>query len=286
MIKTTFSKSLLATGLVIGTFALSSSCMQKPELDDNDGAPAAPAAVQESLLSAWDNADANTIKVQEFTFAEKTLKISSLNPRQTLKEGITVSLIENQTDQKLIHLLRQTEEFTDNNQSKLSTSEQILSVKKTSSTDPTSAEVLSSLSTLSPPLQQQTAGTDLGVQVLSGLLSSCIPSPDWDVQCFNLRSDTFMSDPPELVKARPNCDGIPNCKIRIKRVQFDLVLTTTENDGRTKVKQKALYSISFSPDLPYLARMTEWCYQGLGTLQNQKIPVKFCQNVLDFRKGQ
>lgn len=272
--------------LTLTALAINSSCMKKPELDDNDGASASAVDVQRSLLKAWNNADANSIKVQEFAFLEKTLKISSLNPRQTLKEGITVSQIEQTADHNLIHLLRQTEEFADNNESKLSTTEQILSVTRQNSVQPEGFEILQSLEAMSPPLKQASAGTDLGVQVLTGLLSSCISSKDWDVNCYNLRYDEFLSAPPDLVAAKPNCDGIPNCKINMRRVRFDLVLNTVEADGHTKVKQKALYTISFSPDLPYLSKMTEWCYQGLGTLQNQKIPVKFCQNLLDFRRGQ
>jgi hypothetical protein len=43
--------------------------------------------------------------------------------------------------------------------------------------------------------------------------------------------------------------------------------------------------MTISPDVPYLSRLTEFCYQGLVAASNQKVLVKICNRVQNYELG-
>ncbi len=88
--------------------------------------------------------------------------------------------------------------------------------------------------------------------------------------------------PPPLVQQQPNCDGIPECKITVHRVTFDMVFWENGKPDRMH------WELAMSPDAPYLAGMMNKCVTGLAHLaENQgDILVKQCLPVVNFRYGQ
>lgn len=85
--------------------------------------------------------------------------------------------------------------------------------------------------------------------------------------------------PPPLVQNAPNCLGIPNCKITVHRVGFDMVFWHGDKPERIH------WDLVMSPDAPYLAAMMDKCVTGLAQLADNQgdILVKQCQPVVNFR---
>lgn len=95
----------------------------------------------------------------------------------------------------------------------------------------------------------------------------------------NLKTSVKYEKPPALVASQPNCLGIPNCEIKVHRVEFDMVFWEAGQPDRVH------WEMAMSPDAPYLAAILDKCVTGLagiGTGQS-KILVKQCKPVLNFR---
>ncbi|MDX9731132.1 MAG: hypothetical protein RBT63_05120 [Bdellovibrionales bacterium] len=85
--------------------------------------------------------------------------------------------------------------------------------------------------------------------------------------------------PPELVQRQPNCMDIPNCRIEVHHVNFDMVLWRGEKPERIH------WSFALSPDAPFLASTMNKCVTSLASLGGNQgeILVKQCLPVINFR---
>jgi hypothetical protein len=94
-----------------------------------------------------------------------------------------------------------------------------------------------------------------------------------------LKTSMEVTDPPPLVKARPDCGGIAQCKIRNYKVSFSEVYWT---DGKP---DPLIYELSMSPDVPYLSGQMETCQTVLAPIgdSGHKVLLKQCETVKDFR---
>lgn len=103
-----------------------------------------------------------------------------------------------------------------------------------------------------------------------------------DVTFHGLKVSVAKEPPPELVQKQENCGGVPNCKITVHRVSFDMVFW--ENGKPDRVH----WDLVMSPEAPYLAAMLNKCVTGLAQLSGNQgdILVKQCLPVLNFRYGQ
>lgn len=135
----------------------------------------------------------------------------------------------------------------------------------------------------------------LGYEKIVILPQYCASSPDLEKacqeqlgadtcsrSCSNLVSYSEVVDPPALIKAQPDCGGLPNCKMTLKRIKFDSTFTVVKK-GATQT-QKIIYSIAVSPDLPFLARVYEFCQRGLFNYNSSKILLKNCTVLRDYQK--
>ncbi|MNL11293.1 hypothetical protein D3C87_1321240 [compost metagenome] len=135
----------------------------------------------------------------------------------------------------------------------------------------------------------------LGYEKIVALPGYCVSSPELEQacqeqlgadtcsrSCSNLQSYTEVVDPPALIKAQPNCGGLANCKMTLKRIKFDSTFTVVKK-GATQT-QKIIYSIAVSPDLPFLARVYEFCQRGLFNYNSSKILLKNCTVLRDYQK--
>jgi hypothetical protein len=93
-----------------------------------------------------------------------------------------------------------------------------------------------------------------------------------------LRVSNETTSAPALVLARPNCQGIPNCRIRLTHVGYDVVNWTNGVGDRIIVDE------TVSPDVPYLAETMDRCLTVLVPIQNTttKALVVQCTPVEDF----
>lgn len=94
-----------------------------------------------------------------------------------------------------------------------------------------------------------------------------------------LKTSMTLEAPPELVQRRENCAGLPNCKLRVYNIEFDMVFWDKGKPDRVH------WNLAMSPDAPYLAGLLNKCVTGLAPLGGNQgeILVKQCMPVVDFR---
>lgn len=94
-----------------------------------------------------------------------------------------------------------------------------------------------------------------------------------------LKVSVGKESPPELVQKAPNCLGIPDCKLTVHRVSFDMVFWKADKPDRVH------WDLVMSPDAPYLAAMLNKCVTGLAKLGGNQgdILVRQCLPVVNFR---
>lgn len=301
--KFAWRKALLLTSLIAAT-----SCLQPPSMDNDNGPQVAADDVQKAILDAWDKADFNSIKLNEFMYVEQDQKISTLDPVVVYKEATQIIGRTENTDTIDYKFLVRSQGMENGNFKPVTSFEDDISVGKTSPsvtsspTDPSAATTTADVQQRGIPgsidaLQKSMAdgsvglrsGTGsshfLGVLNVQNMLSACVKADNWDVTCHNLRTSEGVMAPPTGVSSQPNCGGVPNCQIRYKTVGFDLVVNYTDSDG-TAHTEKVLYDMTFSPDVPYLSHLMEFCYQGMVPTTTQKVLVKLCNRIQNFQAGQ
>lgn len=106
-----------------------------------------------------------------------------------------------------------------------------------------------------------------------------VSTADSSVTYHGLKVAVAMEPPPPLVAQQAGCQGIPNCRIEVHRVSFDMVFW---DGGRP---DRVHWDLVMSPQVPYLASILNKCITGLaGTGENQpKILIKQCIPVVNFR---
>lgn len=275
-------------------FVASASCMKKPNLHDDDGESFSSANLEDALSNAWGDSDPLTMAQSEFSYTEKSMQIADFPARVTLQDAKTIILVEEDAEKKAFTIGQQTAEVADGTVSKPFASQRKVSVKKSTAAvmdvrNLTRAAIYAAAVGGDPansvvPLEA-TSALPLGIELVGGLMGACEKADDWDVECFNLRVWTTTEPAPESVAAQPNCGGVPGCQLHKRNISFDLVVNSTDPDTQTKIRNKVIYTVKVSPDAPFMARVTDFCYQGIGTAQNMKFPVTVCQTIRNFQKG-
>lgn len=266
-------KKFVLSALLFSFAITTTSCMQKPEMEDSDGEPVEVEKVQEAVIKAWGNASPLSIGEGEFAYTEKTLAIADLPARVVLQEAKTVQSMEDSETERTYVILQQLAEIGDNNEQKLSSSERKIRITKSSlMMEDEGTQILSS------------NALPLSVELAEQLLYACAKGKNWDVTCYNLKTWDSEEPAPPQVASRPGCEGLANCVWRQKNISFDLVLTEENPQTRVKTRSKAKYHIKFSHDVPYLSRITEFCYQGIAGTNNSQFPVTICQKIRNFRR--
>lgn len=282
---------LLATSSVI-------SCVKQPQ--EEEEVPTTIDAVQSSLSDAWGHADPLTMTPNDFLFQETEQKLeTNPSPFFVLQEGVTVSKKE-ETDKEWVYtFLYQTKVYKQGQEGAQSTREDHRSVTKK---DPALAVTQQARSNaVLKPLADDYQMT-LGFERLYNLAYACAKTDSLDkyckeelkvdscdITCSNLKVTEQMVPVPDLIKTQPNCGGYASCMYRTKKVAFDWTIALTHNGAVEK--QKVNYSVTLSPDMPFLSRMTEYCYRQLVTIPphdnqaEQKVLVTTCTKLRNFKRG-
>jgi len=138
-------------------------------------------------------------------------------------------------------------------------------------------------------------------QRLKQLAMKAMANDGAKVTYHNLKKETGILPVPEIVRKKPNCGGVPGCKLRYVQLSFDQVKWDSPDHGiKTSVK------FIYSPDIPtYIADyddMGSWgdygvpltnelqaCFQTWLELSNngqtQVVPYLQCREVRDFQFG-
>jgi hypothetical protein len=278
-------------------------CLQAPSSTDDNGPVVAASDVQTAILNGWGHADFASALKDEYLYIEQDQKISTLEPRVVYKEStqITNRVIDPEDAKYLKYTMLIRSTSLENGTFKpITSSEDEFSVLNTDPpmTAPETAENAAkfpdSMEALQKSMQNGTVGLlsgeprnhFLGIMAVQNMLLSCVKGPNWDVTCHNLQISEGVRSAPTGVASRPDCGGIPDCKIRYKEVSFELVVNlpaTAEQEARS---EKVVYDMVFSPDVPYLSRLLDFCYQGMIPTANQKVLIKICNRVQNFEHGQ
>lgn len=85
--------------------------------------------------------------------------------------------------------------------------------------------------------------------------------------------------PPLAVQQSSNCGGLPQCRMKVYHVSFDMVFWENEAPDRLH------WTFAFSPDAPYLASTLNRCVEGLSSVGTgqAKLLVKQCSTVMNFK---
>lgn len=272
------------------------SCIKKPNIEDENNTPVVTEKIEENLVNAWGPSDPMSIEKGEFNYQEKTVQIANLRPQLILQKALTVTDIEEKPNQKLFHLVIQAKEYVDSNQSKLSTRERVIGVSRTSLAEVKkmfslqvkslneAASKPSSTETEDPPpiqsLAEETEISQIGYELFLGLLRIC------DIEgfkCYNLKKESFEIPAPALVQQRPNCLELPNCKILLNRISFDIIHEEYDPEKKVTTKTKVNYQTELSPQAPFFSRLFSFCYSGIAETPQQKVPVQVCMRTEDFK---
>jgi hypothetical protein len=297
----TFSGRKILLAMVI---LATTSCMKAPSQTEDLGPQAQALEVQSAIQDAWGSVDPATIRKDEFMSIEQNQKISTLDPHIVYKESTQV-LDRQVGDEDITYslLLRSTSMDQTGNFKPVTSTNQEIVVKKSSATANMVATSRSSPALPGTLEALQKSMTDgrvglfqsddddkvherfLGLQTVLSMYDACVKTPSWDVSCHNLSVTQGWSFPPVGIASKPNCGGIPNCQISYKKISFDLVVNLPTDDGKDTHQEKVIYDFTVSPDVPYLSRLTEFCYQGLVIASGQRILVKICNSVQNYEEG-
>ncbi len=96
------------------------------------------------------------------------------------------------------------------------------------------------------------------------------------IDYYNMSISFYEMSPPDSIRELPNCGGIENCQIRVKRVDFDEILVFPQGDFKTR------YSIELSPDTPWYARYLSQCLTYANFLLDGA-PITQCEIVVDYQ---
>ncbi|WP_413290037.1 hypothetical protein [Bdellovibrio sp. HCB337] len=290
--------------LLILSLLASTSCLKPPALDTDNGPVATHTEVQKAILEAWDDADFHETRQGEFLYIEQDNRISTLEPRVVYKEGSDVKtrVVDNANQTIAYKFEIQSTEVQGNGSFKPITvveDNMVVPITTPVLNVPTEqpAQQTAAFPDSVEALQQSMANGSVGlyssrvrnhfiaVFTIENMLLACVKDKDWDVTCHNLEVTEGMRAPPIGVSSQPNCGGIPNCLIRYKKIAFDLVVNLKDEETGEVHPERVNYELVLSPDVPYLSRLLDFCYQGMVPTQGQKVLVKMCNKVKNFVQG-
>lgn len=93
----------------------------------------------------------------------------------------------------------------------------------------------------------------------------------------NLYDESGTMDPPASVQSKPNCGGVPNCKMRYMLIDYDEA--TWYSDTEYEVQK---WHFVISRDAPFLGYITERCLAALVAGADRRYFVRQCQFAKDF----
>ncbi len=255
----------------LAVFLVLSSCNQNKKLEEDLGPRVTPEQYEKAVVESWGDDNILSIKKDDYAYIEKSISLNYGPMQKSFGKAMTVTSIENAADVVKNHLVIQSEEIQNGTQSKLSTRERVLAVKKTTA---------QSQSVRMKNLEDEIQATPF--ENFLDTLGLCSIST---VECYNLKIEDFEEAVPLEVQDN-SCRFFEGCKWKGKKVSF-VIRVSYKEDGSSEVKkQNNIISFKIVHNMPYLFKMVEYCFEGLSEYQGQKFPVKVCTQVKDTIRGQ
>jgi len=285
--------------LVLLCAGLLTSCLEGPDMSNDDGAQAEAIQVGTAIVNAWGPDNPAGIGYNEKVSIDYTQEFLGYPSRVSMQESFTAIAKDATSDPKTIifAMAHRLNEIDSDGNDHISTTTKYLGVAKSLDDDDSPEVASQSLKTAS--LVQTMAANDtayIGTFKILMLLGSCELSEEdrkacaqegleCSQRCYNLNVSTEQVAPPAPVQARPNCGGVPNCMMDLKKVSFDIIIETKK--GSTTQKQKVTRWVSIFQGAPYMSKLMENCYRGLVKLPNssQRVLATLCDRVVDFKYG-
>lgn len=298
---------------------LFAGCLKKPaELSIDDGEPADITAIEEALASGFGDINPLQMKQSEFVSEAQTQQIYDIPERIVFQTGTVIEKREVFSDRVDFSILQQLVEYDQNQNQKSSVTQRKVSVY-TGSQNVTTQDFVATLvqrysqhpsiqycralfsgasaqNSLTPMIQQNAIAQNIKKNLVQAASERSTPlslesfcsialACEYVGQCFNFETYTRYEAPPQSVAQSPNCQGLPNCLIKVVTTKFSFVFMDTDSEGN-ELRNKILFEIRLSPDTPYLARTLSQCRQGIVPIdQTTKVYAKVCDKVTGFETG-
>lgn len=291
--------------VIILAFSMS-SCLQLPDLKNDDGTRATASEIRAQFVWAWgedpqthnfkDHFDGAEINVNEVVSLSKTVAIIGAAPREYEQQSMKMHAVLDSVDEtgqpaNEYRVAIVTASATDSNNQKppIVTEHGYLFPKYTANNTAsvTSFSPQKFFETLSNVHALSGEAPNLSVHNMLTYLLACRPDPasGWNPTCFNLRTWTSFEAAPVFLLKEPGCGGLANCQMNVRHVAYDLVSEVNDEQNGTRVRMKTLIHVQMSPDVPYLSRLTSLCFQGLGKYQDTPYVATVCTDVTRFERG-
>lgn len=265
-------------------------------MEEDLGEPLNSTEVEEKMVDAWGSLEFDEVKLKDFAYVEKSIKVSS-DAHVVLSTGTLVSKIEDGylSDGTPARQLTLTIEAVETPDPKLppqkSVREKPLTYRRPTAE---SSQLMYNQIRKAQGLRAEKVNNEIHVmdtenevqttsfEMYASLVGLCSIKK---VQCFQFKLTKANEPPPEAVKQDPNCRGLPECQWPVTTIQFVAVLSETDPKTGVESKSKSIIRMKLQQDVPFLSKLIQYCYEGISTYQGQKFPVSICYDLKDFRKG-
>lgn len=255
----------------LAIFLVLSSCNQNKKLEEDLGARVTPEQFEKTVVDAWGDDNILTIKKDDYAYIEKSISLSYGPMQKSFGKAMTVTNVEDVADVVKHHLVIQSEEIQNGTQSKLSTRERVLAVKKAT--------------TQSQSVRMKNLEDEIQATPFENFLDTLGLCSISTVECYSLKVENFEEPVPLEIKDN-NCRFFQDCKWKGQKVSFVIRISYKEDGSEEIKKQNNIISFKIVHNMPYLFKMVEYCFEGLSEYQGQKFPVKVCTQIKDAIRGQ
>ncbi len=292
---------------IMSVFVLTSCLVEKPDLQSTDGPPMAQKQLAAAIEKAWGAFQPETMGEGEYVYTVKAVKISNSNPKVTA-DYLTqiIDVCHDSTQKEMVYTVAQTvREFGENGEPTEVTTQRPLIVADPPETgsatvheaglhemmaEETSEKLLQVYDDqefVQPDLAEGIVRTqsvvplspEIALYVASRM---CVPQKGENFGCYNLKTSTIDEDLPSVLRESGKCVGFPGCRWQRKIVSFDVIAEGKDENGNSH-RQKTRISLGFTPQTPFLARLTSYCQSGLAKINGKTYPVEICDKVQDLR---
>jgi hypothetical protein len=266
-------KKLFLVGLSLSFLLMTTSCLKKQDLSDDNLGPAIDSLeLTKALGSAVGTYDYNDIKKNEFTSLLISQRIQDSVVTNIEQQGITVQNAVNTVDSLSLDLLIQKETYSGGQTTQSTVQWPAVFQKGSASAQSIQAKAPAPANLMFFTFEQ----------LAFGICHNTATSPD---SCHNLVVQDVQFRVPFAAAAQHNCADAGNCTISAKNIQFDRI----EHDNLDKdgTQRRTHFTVIISSQVPFLSKMLQFCTRGLYEISsaNQKILADMCYTVNNYAFG-
>lgn len=272
--------------------ALSSSCMQKPELKEDPATAVEASVVQQSLISAWGSVEPTSMVKDDFVAIDSTIKGYGQQAQVQMQVATQLkskTLVNNTyvfdfAQRAVLYSYDPTCDFTYNFRRIVDAP----SITNSVAIQNWQAPIAEQLALRNNSIQSKETTTNqceevakkfyypMSFEIVQYALGLCSDTKEYNVDCYNLKLKN---------ETRVSPDRLNSKKIATQTIIFDQIATANQpTDKSTDAQSKITYEITLSQEAPFLARVLEYCRKGMVTMTNgQKTLATICDSVKSFQ---